>query len=69
MYIYEGCSKSIEPLLAKNTFIDLEIRNTNPLQSTLLGNAHTSPSASDILGNTSGTQFLEWRATVPSHSA
>ena len=66
---YEGCSKSIETLLAKNTFIDLEMRNTNPLQSRLLENAHTSASAPAIVGNTSGTQFLEWWATVPLHSA
>jgi hypothetical protein len=54
------CSKSIEPLVSRNTFIDLEVQNPNPLQSSLLGNAHTSPSASAIFGNTSGTRLLEW---------
>ena len=41
--MYEGCSKSIEPLVGKSIFIDLEIRNFHPLQSSLLGDAHTSP--------------------------
>jgi hypothetical protein len=54
------CSKSIEPLVGGNTFIDLEIQNSNPLQSSLLGDAHTSPSTSAIVGNTSGTRLLEW---------
>jgi hypothetical protein len=54
------CSKSIEPLVGRNTFIDLEVQNPNPLQSSLLGNAHTSPSTSAIVGNTSGTRLLEW---------
>jgi hypothetical protein len=58
--IYVVCSKSIEPLIGRNTFIDLEVQNPNPLQSSLLGNAHTSPSASAIVGNTSGTRLLEW---------
>lgn len=48
-YIYEVCWKNIESLVGKNTFIDLEIRNTNSLQSKLLGNTHTSPSAPDIV--------------------
>jgi hypothetical protein len=50
--MYEGCSKSIEPLVGKSRCIDLEIWNFNPL-----GDAHTSPSASAIFGNTPGTQF------------
>jgi hypothetical protein len=54
------CSESIEPLVGRNTFIDLEVQNPNPIQSNLLGNAHTSPSASAIVGNTSGTRLLEW---------
>jgi hypothetical protein len=54
------CSKSIEPLVGRNTFIDLEVQNPNPLQSSFLGNAHTSPSASAIVGNTSGKRLLEW---------
>jgi hypothetical protein len=57
---YVVCSKSIEPLVGRNTFIDLEVQNPNPLQSSLLGDAHTSPSASAIVGNTSGTRLLEW---------
>lgn len=48
-------SKSIEPLVGKNTFINLETRNTYPLQNSLLGNAHTSPSAPPIIGNPSET--------------
>ena len=31
--IYEGCSKSIEPLVGRSIFIDLEIQNFNPHQS------------------------------------
>jgi hypothetical protein len=58
--IYVVCSQSIEPLVGRNTFIDLEVQNANPLQSNLLGNVHTSPSASTIVGNTSGTRLLEW---------
>jgi hypothetical protein len=58
--IYVVCSKSIEPLVGRNTFIDLEVQNPHPLQSSLLGNAHTSPSVSAIVGNTSGTRLLEW---------
>jgi hypothetical protein len=58
--IYMVCSKSIEPLVGRNKFIDLEVQNPNPLQSSLLGNAHTSPIASAIVGNTSGTRLLEW---------
>jgi hypothetical protein len=58
--LYVVCSNSIEPLVGRNTFIDLEVQNPNPLQSSLLGNAHTSPSASVIVGNTSGTRLLEW---------
>jgi hypothetical protein len=38
---YVVCSKSIEPSVGRNTFIDLEVQNPNPLQSSLLGNAHT----------------------------
>jgi hypothetical protein len=57
---YVVCSKSIEPLVGRNTFIDLEVQNLNPLQSSLLGNAHNSRSASAIVGNTSGTRLLEW---------
>jgi hypothetical protein len=49
------CSKCIEPLVGRNTFIDLEVQNPNPLQSSLHGYTHTSPSASTIVGNTSGT--------------
>jgi hypothetical protein len=60
LVIYIVCSKSIEPLVGRNTFIDLEVQNPNLLQSSLLGNAHTSPSASAIVGNTSGTRLLEW---------
>lgn len=56
---YKGCSKSIELLLAKIILIELEIRNTNLLQSSLLGNAHTSPNNPANVGNTSGTQFLK----------
>jgi hypothetical protein len=41
--------KIIEPLVGRNTFIDLEVQNPNPLQSSLLGDAHTSPSASPLL--------------------
>jgi hypothetical protein len=59
-YAYVVCSKSIEPLVGRNTFIDLEVQNPNPLQSSLLGNAHTSPSASAIVGNSSGTCLMEW---------
>jgi hypothetical protein len=55
-----GVLKNIEPLVGRNTFIDLEVRNPNPLHSSLLGNARTSPSASAIVGNTSGTRLLEW---------
>jgi hypothetical protein len=40
--------------------IDLEAQNPNPLQSSLLGNARTSPSASAIVGNISGKRLLEW---------
>jgi hypothetical protein len=58
--VYMVCSKSIKPLVSRNTHIDLEVQNPNPLQSILLGNAHTSPSASAIVGNTSGTHLLEW---------
>jgi hypothetical protein len=36
------CSKGIEPLVDRKTFIDLEAQNPNPLQSNLLGNADTS---------------------------
>jgi hypothetical protein len=54
------CSKSIEPLVGRNTFIDLEVQNPNPVQSSLRGNADTSPSASAIVRNTSGTRLLEW---------
>jgi hypothetical protein len=43
------CSKSIEPLVGRNTFIGLEVQNPIPLQSSLLGNAHNSPSASPLL--------------------
>jgi hypothetical protein len=57
---YMVCSKSIKPLAGRNTFIDLEVQNPNPLQISLLGNAHTSPSTSAIVGNTSGTRLLEW---------
>jgi hypothetical protein len=60
LYIYMVCSKSIEPLVGRNTFIDLEIQNPNPLQSSLFGNAHTSLSTSAIVGNTSGMRLLEW---------
>jgi hypothetical protein len=66
---YLVCLKSIEPLVGRNAFIDLEVQNPNPLQSTLLGNAHTSPSASAIVGNTSGTRLLEWLSAGSSHSA
>jgi hypothetical protein len=59
-YIYVVCSKSIEPLVGRNTFIDYEVQNPNPLLSSLLGNAHTSPTASAIVGNTSGTCLSEW---------
>jgi hypothetical protein len=58
--IYVVCSKSIEPLVSRNTFIDLEVQHPNPVQSSLLGNAHTSPSASAIVGSTSGTRLLRW---------
>jgi hypothetical protein len=58
--LYVVCSKSIEPLVGRNAFFDLEVQNPNPLQSSLLGNAYTSPSASTIVGNTSGTRILEW---------
>jgi hypothetical protein len=57
---YVVCSKSTEPLVGRNTFIDLEVQNPNPFQSSLLGNAHTSPNGSAIVGNTSGTRLLEW---------
>jgi hypothetical protein len=60
MQTYVVCSKSIEPLVGRNTFIDLEVQNPNPLQSSLLGNEHTSPSASTFVGNTSGMRLLEW---------
>jgi hypothetical protein len=59
-HIYVVCSKGIETLVGRKTFIDLEAQNPNPLQSSLLGNANTSPSASAIVGNTSGTRLLEW---------
>ena len=41
---YGGCSKSIGPLVGKNTIIYLDVWNPNPLQSSLLGDAHTSSS-------------------------
>ena len=63
------CSKNIEPLVSIYIFIDLEVRNLNPLQISLLGNAYTSPSASAIFGNTPGTQFLEWCSAGSLYSA
>lgn len=59
--LYKVYLKSIDFLDGKNIFIDLEIRNTNPLQNCLNDNAYTSPSALTIVGNTSsGKQFLKW---------
>jgi hypothetical protein len=54
------CSKSIEPLVHKNTFIHIEQIYSNLLQNSPLGNAHTYPSGPAIVGNTSGTHLLEW---------
>ena len=56
---YEVCSKSIVPLVGKNTVIHLDVWNPNPLQSSLLGNAHTSSSGPAITGNISGKHLVE----------
>ena len=56
---YEGCSKSIGPLVGKNTIIYLHVWNPNPLQSSLLGDAHTSSTGPAIAGNISGKLLVE----------
>ena len=66
---YEGCSKSIGPLVGKNTIIYLDVWNPNPLQSTLLGDAHTSSSGPAIAGNISGKLLVESCSAGLSHSA
>ena len=58
-WIYMVCSKSIEPLVSKNTIIYLDIGNPNPLQCNLLGNANTSSSGPAIAGNISGKLLVE----------
>jgi hypothetical protein len=52
-YTYMVCSKSIGPLVGKNT-IYLDVWNPNSLQSRLLGNAHTSSGGPVIAENISG---------------
>ena len=66
---YEGCSKSIGPLVGKNTLIYLDVWNPNPLQSSLLGDAHTSSSGPAIAGNISGKLFVESCSAGLSRSA
>ena len=61
---YEGCSKSIGPLVGKNTIIYLDVWNPNPLQSSLLGDAHTSSSGPAIAGNISGKLLVEGGSNV-----
>ena len=56
---YVVCSKSIRPLVGKNTIIYFDVWNPNPLQSSLLGNAHTSSSSPAIAGNISGKLPVE----------
>ena len=51
---YVDCSISIGPLVGKNTIIYFDVWNPNPLQSSLLGNAHNSSSGPDIAANISG---------------
>jgi hypothetical protein len=67
--MYVVCSKSIEPLVRKNTFIHLEQIYSNLVQISPLGNAHTYPSRPALVGNTSGTRLLEWCSAGPSRSA
>jgi len=66
---YKGCTKSIRPLVGKNTIIYFDVWNTNPLQSSLLGNAHTSSSGPAIAGNISGKLLVESCTAGLSHSA
>ena len=67
--IYKGCSKSIGPLVGKNTVIYLAVWNPNPLQSSLLGDAHTSSSGPAIAGNISGKLLVESCSAGLSRSA
>ena len=57
--VYVGCTKSIGPLVGKNTIIYFDVWNPNPLQSSLLGNANTSSSGPAIAGNISGKLLVE----------
>ena len=67
--LYVGCTKSIGPLVGKNTIIYFDIWNPNPLQSSLLGNAHISSSSPAIAGNVSGKLLVESCTAGPSRSA
>ena len=67
--IYVGCTKSIGPLVSKNTIIYFDVWNPNFLQSSLLGNAHTSSSGPAIAGNISGKLLVESCTAGPSRSA
>jgi len=67
--LYEGCSKSIGPLVGKNTIIYLDVWNPNPLQNSLLGDAHTSSSGPAIAGNISGKLLVESCSAGLSRSA
>ena len=68
-FVYVGCTKSIRPLVSKNTIIYFDVWNPNPLQSSLLGNAHTSSSGPAIAGNISGKVLVESCTAGPSRSA
>jgi hypothetical protein len=57
--LYEVCSKSIGPFVGKNTIIYFDVWTPHPLQSSLLGNAHTSSSGPAIAGNISGKLLVE----------
>jgi len=67
--MYEVCSKSIGPLVGKNTIIYLDVWKSNPLQSSLFGNAHTSSSGPAIAGNISGKLLVESCSAGLSRSA
>jgi len=69
LHTYEGCSKSIGPLVGKNTIIYLDVWNPNPLQSSILGDAHTSSSGPAIAGNISGKLLVESCSAGLSRSA
>ena len=68
-YKYVGCTKSIGPLVGKNTIIYFDVWNPNPLQSSLLGNAHISSSGPAFAGNISGKLLMESRTAGLSRSA